>query len=89
MILPLSSPPPPKIRPVKHSPHAPTGCLVSYPKNVDLSPIHSMKNSSSKTDNNASTHPLHDQGPPKGEKVELRENEGEHTQSEDNKKAQK
>lgn len=33
---------------------------------------HVMKNSSSKTDSNASTHPLHDQGPPKGEKVELR-----------------
>lgn len=49
--------------------------------------LYSMKNSSSKTDNNASTHPLHDQGPPKGEKVELRENEGD-TQSED-KKAQK
>lgn len=32
-----------------------------------------MKNSSSKTDNNASTHPLHDKGPPKGEKVELRD----------------
>lgn len=48
---------------------------------------YSMKNSSSKTDNNASTHPLHDQGPPKGEKVELRENEGQ-AQSED-KKAQK
>lgn len=36
---------------------------------------HVMKNSSSKTDNNASTHPLHDQGPPKGEKVEVRDNE--------------
>lgn len=49
---------------------------------------YSMKNSSSKTDNNASTHPLHDQGPPKGEKVELRETESGQTQSEAN-KAQK
>ncbi|KAJ4390085.1 hypothetical protein N0V93_007558 [Gnomoniopsis smithogilvyi] len=48
---------------------------------------HVMKNSSSKTDNNASTHPLHDQGPPKGEKVELRKDEGE-SKGEDN-KAQK
>lgn len=46
-----------------------------------------MKNSSSKTDNNASTHPLHDQGPPKGEKVELRETD-EQSKDEDN-KAQK
>lgn len=45
---------------------------------------HVMKNSSSKTDNNASTHPLHDQGPPKGEKVEIRENEGD-KQGEDKK----
>lgn len=36
---------------------------------------HVMKNGSSKTDNNASTHPLHDQGPPKGEKVQLRDAE--------------
>jgi len=33
---------------------------------------HVMKNSSSKTDSNASTHPLHDQGEPKGDKVEFR-----------------
>lgn len=34
-----------------------------------------MKNSSSKTESNASTHPLHDQGPPKGDKVEFRAHE--------------
>lgn len=33
---------------------------------------HVMKNSSSKTDNNASTHPLHNDGEPKGDKVEIR-----------------
>ncbi|KAK2626667.1 hypothetical protein QTJ16_003842 [Diplocarpon rosae] len=32
---------------------------------------HTAKNASSKTESNASTHPLHDQGPPKGEKVEF------------------
>ena len=32
---------------------------------------HVMKDGSSKTDNNASTHPIHDQGPPKGEKVNI------------------
>jgi hypothetical protein len=36
---------------------------------------HVMKNSSSKTDNNASTHPIHDQGEPKGDKVEFRHHE--------------
>lgn len=29
------------------------------------------KTASSKTESNASTHPLHDQGPPKGEKVQF------------------
>jgi len=33
---------------------------------------HVMKNSSSKTDSNASTHPIHNQGEPKGDKVEFR-----------------
>lgn len=42
-----------------------------------------MKNSSSKTDNNASTHPLHDQGPPKGDKVELRDDDGGQSKGED------
>ncbi|KAF7954660.1 hypothetical protein EAE96_005779 [Botrytis aclada] len=36
---------------------------------------HVMKNSSSKTDNNASDHPLHDQGEVKGEKVQFRHHE--------------
>lgn len=36
---------------------------------------HVMKNSSSKTDSNASTHPLHDEGEPKGEKVQFRHHE--------------
>ncbi|KAF8859393.1 hypothetical protein BDZ45DRAFT_714117 [Acephala macrosclerotiorum] len=36
---------------------------------------HVMKNASSKTDSNASDHPLHDQGPPKGDKVEFRHHE--------------
>jgi len=30
------------------------------------------KNASSKTESNVSTHPLHDQGEPKGDKVEIR-----------------
>jgi len=34
-----------------------------------------MKNASSKTDSYASDHPLHDQGPPKGDKVEFRHHE--------------
>ena len=29
------------------------------------------QNASSKTESNASTHPIHDQGPPKGDKVEF------------------
>lgn len=33
------------------------------------------KNASSKTESNASTHPLHDQGEPKGDKVEFRYHE--------------
>lgn len=33
---------------------------------------HVMKNSSSNTDSNASTHPLHDGGEPKGDKVQFR-----------------
>ncbi|CAN8101771.1 unnamed protein product [Discula destructiva] len=53
--------------------------MPAGPDETDDHPVgaaveHVMKNSSSKTDNNASTHPLHDQGPPKGEKVELRQN---------------
>jgi len=34
-----------------------------------------MKDGSSKTDSNASTHPLHQQEPPKGDKVEIRYHE--------------
>jgi hypothetical protein len=33
---------------------------------------HVSKNASSKTESTASTHPLHDQGQPKGDKVEFR-----------------
>jgi hypothetical protein len=33
---------------------------------------HIAKNASSKTESTASTHPLHDQGEPKGDKVEIR-----------------
>lgn len=33
---------------------------------------HVAKTASSKTESNASTHPIHDQGPPKGDKVEFR-----------------
>ena len=33
------------------------------------------KNSSSKTESNASSHPLHDQGKTKGDKVEIRHHE--------------
>ena len=44
-------------------------------KNLDHAPgavtEHVMKNSTSKTDDNASDHPLHGQGPPKGDKVEF------------------
>ncbi|RAL59170.1 hypothetical protein DID88_006726 [Monilinia fructigena] len=36
---------------------------------------HVMKNSSSKTDNKASDHPLHNQGEVKGEKVQFRHHE--------------
>ncbi|KAG4026696.1 hypothetical protein MFRU_037g00090 [Monilinia fructicola] len=36
---------------------------------------HVMKNSSSKTDNNASDHPLHNPGEVKGEKVQFRHHE--------------
>ncbi|KAM0308348.1 hypothetical protein ACHAO8_010081 [Botrytis cinerea] len=36
---------------------------------------HVMKNSSSKTDNNASDHPLHNQGEVKGEKAQFRHHE--------------
>merc|ERR1711974_381725 len=32
---------------------------------------HTAKHASSKTETNASTHPLHDQGEPKGDKVEF------------------
>ena len=32
---------------------------------------HTAKHASSKTESNASTHPLHDQGEPKGDKVEF------------------
>jgi len=34
-----------------------------------------MKDGSSKTDNNASDHPLHDQGEPKGDKVQFRQHD--------------
>lgn len=33
---------------------------------------HAAKNASSKTESNASTHPLHHEGEPKGDKVEFR-----------------
>jgi len=36
---------------------------------------HVMKNASSNTESNASTHPLHDQGEPKGGKVQFRHHE--------------
>jgi len=36
---------------------------------------HVGKNASSKTESNASTHPLHDGGEPKGDKVEFRHHE--------------
>ncbi|TVY48240.1 hypothetical protein LCER1_G008286 [Lachnellula cervina] len=36
---------------------------------------HVMANSSSKTDNNASTHPLHKKEAPKGDKVQFRDHQ--------------
>jgi hypothetical protein len=33
---------------------------------------HAAKNTSSKTESNASTHSIHDQGEPKGDKVDIR-----------------
>lgn len=36
---------------------------------------HVAKDGSSKTESNASTHPIHDQGEPKGDKVEFRYHE--------------
>jgi hypothetical protein len=36
---------------------------------------HVGKNASSKTDSNASTHPIHDDGEPKGDKVQFRHHE--------------
>ncbi|KAH6679441.1 hypothetical protein B0J14DRAFT_614623 [Halenospora varia] len=51
--------------------------MPAGPDETDNHPVgaateHVMKDGSSKTDSNASTHPLHNQGPPKGEKVEIR-----------------
>ncbi|KAH8684561.1 hypothetical protein BGZ60DRAFT_397835 [Tricladium varicosporioides] len=51
--------------------------MPAGPDETDNHPVgagteHVMKAGSSKTDSNASTHPLHYQGPPKGEKVEIR-----------------
>jgi hypothetical protein len=43
----------------------PTGAATEY----------TAKNASSKTESNASTHPLHDEGEPKGDKVEFRHHE--------------
>lgn len=65
--------------------------MPAGPDETDDHPVgavvdHVMKNSSSKTVSNASTHPLHgDQGPPKGEKVELREDDGADKGGEDKK----
>jgi hypothetical protein len=54
--------------------------MPAGPEETDNHPIgagteHVAKTASSKTESNASTHPLHDQGEPKGEKVEIRHHE--------------
>lgn len=53
----------------------PAGPDETHDHEVGAGVEHVMKDGSSKTDNNASTHPLHDQGEPKGDKVEFRHHE--------------
>ena len=53
----------------------PAGPDETYDHATGAGTEHVAKDGSSKTESNASTHPLHDQGEPKGDKVEIRHHE--------------
>ena len=53
----------------------PAGPDETYQHKAGEATEHTAQHASSKTESNASTHPLHDTSPPKGEQVQFRHHE--------------